>query len=199
MIYLVKVYYEDNVGKITGYRQLPDGDVWDQTKFKQVSQPIYDYIVEKYQQGEMTFNDAIVELNIDNIDFKPFDQITAMKNNATNLYIKNELRNDDFAFDFFLISTKFTLLNNQFLAAGFFFTPDNKEKIYLDVLNSGDDLLISLLEDYIETLEAVSEYNTKVNNYIDMKKNLNDISTVQEVFDVYASYTARNLIDDMNR
>ena len=199
MIYLVKVYYEDNVGKITGYRQLPDGDVWDQTKFKQVSQPIYDYIVEKYPQGELTFNDAVVDINIDNIEFKAFDQVGAMKNNATNIYIKTELRDDNFAFDFFLISTKFTLLNNQFLSAGFFFTPNNKEEIYLNVLNSGDETLISLLEDYIETLEAVSEYTSKVNNYISMKKALQDVSTPQEVIDIYASYTARNLIDDMNK
>jgi len=199
MINLVKVYYEDNVARITGFRQLPDGEIWDTEKFREVSQPIYDYIQEKYVQGEISFDDAITEITVDNMVFTPFDQVSAMRNNATNLYITNELSNDDLTFDMFLISTQFILLNNQFLAAGFFFTVDNKEDIYLNVLNSGDANLIAILEDYIEVFESLSEYNSKVNNYIALKKDLLAVSTVQEVFDTYASYTARNLIDDMNR
>jgi len=198
MIYLVKVHYEDNVGKITGYRQLDDNEIWDETRFKQVNKPLYDFIAEKYADGELTFDDSIEVLTVDNVQFTPFDKVAALVNNALQLYIFRELRHEDATFDMFLISIKFTMLNNQFLAAGFYFTLDNKEEIYLNVLNSGDEHLIGLLEDYIETLEAVGVYSTKVNNYVSMRKELEDAASVQEVMDIYASYTARNLIDDMN-
>ena len=199
MINLIKTYFDGSKAKITGYRQIADNEDFDGTKFKAVDQDVYDYVVQNYELGNLTFEDHLTGVKLQDVTFVGFDQISAMKNNALNVYIKNELRDGDSSFDMFLISVKFTLLNNQMCAAGYFFTVDNKEEIYLNVLNSGDAQLIGILEDYIEVLEALSKYSSKVNNYIAMKDALNEINTLQEVYDIYASYTARNLVDDMNR
>lgn len=196
---LIKVYLVDGSAKITGYRKISDNEIFDETRFRQVDDAIYDYVVANYEKGDLTFADHIVDLTLEDIQFAAFDQVSAMVNNALNVYIYTELRDDNEAFDMFLMSVKFTILNNQMLAAGFFFTASNKEEVYLNVLNSGDATLIAILEDYIEVFDALSMYNTKVNNYIQMKTALTSVSTVQEVIDTYASYTARNLIDDMNR
>lgn len=199
MIYLAKVFWEDNVGKITGVRELPDSEIYNADKFKVINENLYDYLKTNYELGDLSFPDTVVELTQDVITFEPFDEMVAFVNNALNSFIRKEVRNeDDLGLDLFLISIKFTILNNQFLEKGFYFSPDNKEEIYLGVLNSGDMHLIEILEDYIETLDAVTSYNTKVNEYIAMKKEFLTAETVQEIKDIYASYTARNLIDDMN-
>jgi len=198
MINLLKTYPIVDKIKITGYRQIDDNELFDDTRFMVVDDDIYNYVVDNYEKGELLYPDTIVDLSLSDIEFIEFDDVQALKNNALNIFIRNELRNDDTSLDFFLISVKFTILNNQMIEKGYVFTPDNKEEIYLDVLNGGDEQSIEILEDYIEVLDAVTTYSTKVNNYISMKKELVDLTTSQEIIDIYSSYTGRNLIDDMN-
>jgi len=198
MINLLKIYWKGDVGKITGYRQIDDNEMYDETRFKSVSDDVYTYVSENYEKGELTIPDTVINVTLSDITFTEFDDVVAMKNNALNVFINNELRDDNTSLDFFLISVKFIILNNQLAEKGFIFTPTNKEDVYLDVLNSGDEQSIEILEDYIEVLDAVTSYSSKVNNYISMKKAMTDLTDVQTILDTYTSYTGRNLIDDMN-
>ncbi|MCK5767291.1 MAG: hypothetical protein KAH35_02810 [Candidatus Atribacteria bacterium] len=198
MLNLIKIHWQNDTIKLTGYRQMEEDLEYDTGAFREVEDDVYDYVVENYLKGDMFVFDTELVFTIENITFMPFDDITALKNNALNVYINNELRDDDTSLDFFLISVKFTIINNQMLEKGFIFTPDNKEEVYLDVLNSGDARSIEILEDYIETLDAVTQYSTKVNNYISMKKSMENLTTVEEILGEYLLYTGRNLVDDMN-
>lgn len=198
MLNLIKIHYEGSIIRLTGYRQMDENLEYNPNAFREVDDDVYDYVVENYLKGDMFVPDTVKRITIPDIGINYFDDIMAMKNNALNVYITNELRDDDTSLDFFILSVKFTILNNQMSSEGFHFHPGNKEEVYLDVLNSGETQLIEILEDYIETLDAVTVYSNKVNNYITMKKELEDLTEVSEILDVYTAYTGRNLVDDMN-
>lgn len=200
MIYLAKVYFDgSNQGRITGTRELEDNEIYDAKIFKPVSESLFDYINEKVNTGDLLFPDTAIAITEDLVTFEAFDELLAVVNNALHAYQKVELRNDiDYGLDLYISNAKFTVINNRFLSKGFFFTPDNKESIYLDVLNSGDTELIELLEEYVEVFEEVTSFDQKINIYIALKKELNECGSVQEIQDVYASHTARNMWDDIN-
>ncbi len=80
-------------------------------------------------------------------------------------------------FDFF----DFTILNNQLIAAGHVITTINREEVYLEVINSGDDKLINILEKYLEKLDKISEYEAIYRQWEVFATDLDSIKTESEV------------------
>jgi hypothetical protein len=85
------------------------------------------------------------------------------------------------------------MINNELAANGYFITNDNREEKYIDIINSGDENLITLLQTYLEMKDRIDpmwEYYNKVNEF---KLTLKDMETIEEVT------TARdNLISYIN-
>lgn len=59
----------------------------------------------------------------------------------------------------------FTCLNNELADKGFFITDSNRESKYLSILETGDEKLISLLEDYLNYKDEISEIASLYKRY----------------------------------
>jgi hypothetical protein len=75
----------------------------------------------------------------------------------------------------------FIVLNNDLSAMGYFITNDNREEKYLEILETGDEVLISKLEDYLnykDEIEAVAQLERKFSAF---RANVQRATTVDEV------------------
>lgn len=82
----------------------------------------------------------------------------------------------------------FTVLNNDLASAGYFITNDNREEKYLEILETGDEKLISKLEDYLnykDEIEAVAQLERKFTafrNEIKTAATIDEVAQIQERF-----------------
>lgn len=75
----------------------------------------------------------------------------------------------------------FICLNNELAEKGFFITDQNREKKYLEILETGDEKLIEKLETYLnykDEIARVSHLNTKFNEF---RKKVNDSTDPAEI------------------
>jgi hypothetical protein len=75
----------------------------------------------------------------------------------------------------------FTILNNDLINAGYAITNENREEKYLQILETGDEKLISKLEDYLnykDEIETVSHLERKFSKF---KNEVLSSSTVEDV------------------
>lgn len=200
MQYLLKVHDDgQGVKKITGSRIIGDTDLYDDVKFIKVTKEIYDYVMDAYPLYEMTFPDTISsDLMLDQITKSIVEGIDGFKNDAQFTYVFRELRNENINIDFMIMSIKFMLLNNRLANKGYLFTEENKEQLYLDILNSGDEALVGILDDYLVVLDYILEYENKIDIYLNMKKKLSAAQSLQEIQTIYNEATGRDFFVDLN-
>lgn len=75
----------------------------------------------------------------------------------------------------------FTVLNNDLANAGYFITNENREEKYLQILETGDEKLITKLEDYLnykDEIEAVAQLERKFARF---RQDINNAKTVEAV------------------
>ncbi len=68
-----------------------------------------------------------------------------------------------------LTSYSWIMLNNELNAKGYFIYDGNREEVYLSILETGDDVLIAKLEEYLnfkDEIARVAQLNTKFSNVI---------------------------------
>jgi hypothetical protein len=68
-----------------------------------------------------------------------------------------------------LTSYSWIMLNNELNAKGYFIYDGNREETYLTILETGDDVLIAKLEEYLnfkDEIARVAQLNTKFSNVI---------------------------------
>jgi len=78
----------------------------------------------------------------------------------------------------------FTILNNDLINAGYAITNENREEKYLQILETGDEKLISKLEDYLnykDEIETVSHLERKFSKF---KNEVLSSSTVEDVTEI---------------
>lgn len=199
MRYLLKIY-DDGYGskKITGTRTIDDTEIYDTTKFMAVAKNVYDYVNETYPDFELTFPDTIsANLMLENIVSTAIEGIEGYKNDAQAIYVFKELRNDNVNIDFIMMSIKFMLLNNRFLSNGYQFTRENREQLYLQIINENDPQLVAMLDDYLLVLDYILDYESRIDIYLEMKKQLLTATTLEEVRTIYSNVTGRDLMIDL--
>lgn len=200
MRYLLKTY-DDGYGfkKITGTRTIDDTEIYDTTKFILVPKNVYDYVNETYPEFELKFPDTIsANLMLENIISTAIEGIEGYKNDAQSIYIFKELRNDNVNIDFVMMSIKFMLLNNRFINNGYAFTRENREQLYLQIINENNTQLVSMLDDYLLVLDYILDYESRIDIYLEMKKQLLTANTLEEVRTIYNTVTGRDLLTDLN-
>lgn len=106
-------------------------------------------------------------------------EITVAKNKAKitlrNHYVK--IMNTVSLFEMYNVM----MINNELAANGYFITNSNREEKYIDIINSGDEKLITLLQTYLEMKDRIDpmwEYYNKVKEF---ETNLDSFKTVEEV------------------
>jgi hypothetical protein len=94
------------------------------------------------------------------------------------------------SYDTIIHSYVFMIENMRMLEKGYFIHDDNREEQYLEIINTGDGDLISLLESYLEAKDDIiwaDRYHRRHKDFlaeIDEAKNLDEI---KQAVDVYVS------------
>jgi len=97
----------------------------------------------------LTATDLIIAVNNDNLE----NEKSAARFTVINVI--NRSAGSTTNFDFF----RFSVLNNKLNAKGYNITGDEKEDQYLNILSSGDDSLIGLLQKFLEVQAKIEEYD----------------------------------------
>jgi hypothetical protein len=90
----------------------------------------------------------------------------------------------------------FIMLNNDLANAGYFITNDNREEKYLEILETGDEKLITKLEDYLnykDEIESVAQLERKFSAFrtaIKLSNTQEEVKTIEQNFleDFYARF-----------
>jgi len=117
------------------------------------------------------------------------DEFSASKNSA---YVKisnvmNSRLGNRYNYDFF----KFNILNNKLISKGYSITDDNKEEKYLEILETADDAMISLLQGFLEVQSKIQEYYNIYDQGTTAINNLEDCTTVTEVDTVLNTFISQ--------
>lgn len=88
----------------------------------------------------------------------------------------------------------FITLQNRFASQGVYITETNKEQCYIQIIEKGDESLITDLEKYINLLDSIKtiekqkeEYETIINNL----RNLSDYNDEEKVNSIIEDYLRR--------
>jgi hypothetical protein len=85
-------------------------------------------------------------------------------------------------------------LNNRFSSKGIFITDNNKEEAYIKIIETGDESLISDLEQFITIKDSLADLETKKNEYtgiINKLKMLTDKNNEAAVNSIIEEYLRR--------
>lgn len=87
----------------------------------------------------------------------------------------------------------YIMLHDKFAAKGYFITQENKEEMYIKILESGDMALFEDLEKYISYLDIVDALSKKVDEYNKLieQLRLNTESTDETINDIVGEYLKR--------
>jgi hypothetical protein len=85
----------------------------------------------------------------------------------------------------------FMQLNNSFAAKGIFITEKNKEEKYIEIIETGDEKLISELEQYIILMDNIKIIQNKKDEYtkiieeLQHLQNYDDVGAVNSIVEKY--------------
>ena len=81
----------------------------------------------------------------------------------------------------------FTVLNNDMIAAGFAITNNNREEKYLEILETGDEELISKLEDYLNYKDEIERIASLERNFAQAQRSINNADE-EDIEGIVASF-----------
>lgn len=85
----------------------------------------------------------------------------------------------------------FFILNNELSSKGYTITEDNREEVYIKIIETGDVQLINDLEKYINLRDSIKELKKKKEEYysivekLSSLQNLNDETAVNNIVESY--------------
>lgn len=109
----------------------------------------------------MLFND-IINGQIENIDINTYagKALVACRTKMKGIFGDNGLITLN------LISfMEFIRCHDQLAAHGYFITDENREEIYIDILNKEDEKLLDILQKYIDLIDSFEKVLTEIERY----------------------------------
>lgn len=90
----------------------------------------------------------------------------------------------------------FMILNNELASRGFFITDGNREETYIRILEAGDDALIQMLEDYLNSRDEIDRVAVLERKFTAFRSKISgaasaeEVTTIEQTFltDYYAHY-----------
>jgi len=146
---------------------------------------------------EAISNGTIIRINKDyqNIDVMPHDLIF-VKNTDTDidlhkqsLLIKvRQLVTHQQANVSGLMMYQYININNILCDKGYFIHDDNREEVYLKILETGDETLIDKLELYLNARDVVSRSSFLEDKYYRLFTEMKSISTIEDADELYSNF-----------
>lgn len=75
----------------------------------------------------------------------------------------------------------FICLNNELAEKGFFITDENRESMYLKILETGDEKLIAKLEDYLNYRDEIGRVAALHDKFEQFRKDINNSESEEEI------------------
>lgn len=196
---LLKIFKQDGDYKITGTKEYEIDVNYHEDFYRETTQDVFDFVNAEIDENDLTFPDTpgIPSPSIQQITLTPVDAVEKLKGNALHFLRFGELEKS-LDSDFYLTFLEFIQLNNYLCSKGHFVTDENREEVYLDILNSGDAVLIEKLEDYLEIMDEISRFDGPIQDYRDSRKSLKDMSTTEEIRTFFRNKTGREIADLFN-
>lgn len=186
--YLFVTYDEGDTTKITGTTIRDDSFVVDPALYKETqSIDVFNTISGLVKDNEIRFSSKHSgELTIDDLKQTKLDilQVKKMAALQRGRLVINQ-RIDVISLIGF---AKFIILNNYMADAGFFITDENREKKYLEIINTNDQILIGRLEEYLEVKDLISqdlywyEHYSKFRDAVEYASKEEDIVSALDTF-----------------
>jgi hypothetical protein len=76
---------------------------------------------------------------------------------------------------------EYTIINNYLCDKGYFIHDDNREEVYLSILETGDDVLIDRLETYLNAKDEIGRASALDQLYRKLYKSVNGCTSIDEV------------------
>lgn len=134
----------------------------------------YSIKVEKDKLGKSSSHITKYDLILDNLD-----QTVLLKAKVRSKII--HALNTRFTFIEIFKFYEFITINNLLIDKGFVITEKNREEKYLDIINTGDDSLISLLEQYLNIKDELSNILYWYDEYKNFCKKIEELSSPNEI------------------
>lgn len=75
----------------------------------------------------------------------------------------------------------FICLNNELAEKGFFITDENRESMYLKILETGDEKMIAKLEDYLNYKDEIARVAALHDKFEQFRKDINNSESEEEI------------------
>jgi len=76
---------------------------------------------------------------------------------------------------------EFITVTGMLASQGIFLTDENREKTYLNIINTGDESLINALERYLEIKDSMDQLFRRFNNSAELMKRVEETTTMEEL------------------
>lgn len=126
--------------------------------------------------------DDMSDLTVQNIDSLQIAKTKAYSSAA--MQISQRFDNTLVVFDFYQLM----VMNNIFIDKGYVVTDQNREQIYLDVLNSGNEVYLTILEKYLEIRDRIESINSFYKKFLIFQHHLKLAETIEEVRNIYDTF-----------
>jgi len=115
--------------------------------------------------------DEVIISSSDTLESKKYTLISKIK------YMINERMGHSYSYDFFNFNVTSTYLSSK----GYFITSENREEMYVKIIESEDDKLIDTLEKYLNEFDKLSKYDYLYKLSEDAIKNIEDSEDENEL------------------
>jgi hypothetical protein len=190
--YLIKIVDDANdMRRMSGYRII--NDEWgaddfqvDPDLFLEVNSNQFTYAKNLLDAGAtITYpTSASLPLSVDDLTIVNVTPLKAAKVKAYS-NIASQINNRLMSNLIFLNIYKFILTDNKLKNGGYFVTDENREQIYLDIVNNGDQNYIRALEEYLDAKDRMETDFWFGNKFLQFEDALRAATTVQEVKDLH--------------
>lgn len=167
-MFLLQIHPNDDVMKITGVRIVNDNEEFNDKQFTKVKEETYNKVKDNLDGYEMSYPIHVATPLINHIEMAKYKSFESYKNDVLSDYRKTQL-DIHMDSDFYIATIQFITLNNELIYKGFVFTEDNREEMYLKLLNTGDSDLIEKLERYLLAVDEIGQYKFHLNEYLKFK------------------------------
>lgn len=185
--------------QVTGVREFQIDVNYHPDHHRECTQDVADYVTTTLETNQIFFPDRpnIDQPQITDFDLEPVDPVENLRANALNFLRTGELEKS-LDSDFYLSFLEFIQLNNYMCSKGYFFTDENREELYLTILNTADPVLIAKLEDYLLAFDELNRFNSPIEDYRASRKAMNEMTSEAEVRTYFRNKTGREIADIFN-
>lgn len=197
MYLLKKCDVDENTIKITGLGEVEDDSHYDEKLYIKVPGIMYEYVKDVITSNNVFYPKNISYYSISNIKLTPIDKINNLRNNALSAYKKYFL-DDIFDSEFFITFINYIRLNTKLASKGFFITDENREDVYLEIINTDDPVLIELLDEYLISMDKIAQYDAAMEDFVEFDTYINNTTKDSEIKEKFTNVTGLDLISFMS-